>query len=65
MKDKYKTDKGLSFLLAFGGYGGFYAHYSNSSFRICLGWIGITIFFYDVEGSIGRILKERKTEADI
>ena len=36
--------KGLSITLCFGKYGGFHAYVSDMSWRICLGWVALTIY---------------------
>lgn len=42
-------NKGISFLIAVGSYGGFYAYKSKTSIRLCLGWIAFTLFPFDLE----------------
>lgn len=58
---KKKTpSKGISFLLCFGRYGGFYIkrYKETGSLRICLGWAALTCFMYDVESAFDSLLKE-------
>ena len=40
---------GLTFMLSFGKFGGFYAKLDKEWFRICLGFVAFTIFFMDFE----------------
>lgn len=44
-----KRYKGLSFLIAIGKWGGFHASKSDASIHICLGYVGISLFFFDLE----------------
>ena len=36
--------KGTSITLVFGSYGGFYITFEEFAWRICLGWVAITIY---------------------
>lgn len=36
--------RGFSITLCFGKYGGFYARFTSFSWRICLGWVALTIY---------------------
>ena len=36
--------KGFSITLCFGKYGGFHAYFTDYSWRICLGWIALSIY---------------------
>lgn len=54
---KSETDKGVSILFVIGSYGGFHIQYSSSSFHICVAFVALTIFFYDVENRLYKILK--------
>ena len=56
-------NKGISFLICIGSYGGFDLHYSSSTLRICLGWISFMIFFYDVERGIQSILESKTNKS--
>lgn len=38
----------MSLILSIGKYGGFYI-YTKQSFRVCIGWIAITILFEDID----------------
>jgi hypothetical protein len=40
--------KGITFTLCIGKFGGFNIRIKNC-FRLCLGWIAFTIYFYDRE----------------
>ena len=44
-----KSTKGLSLMIAIGRYDGFHLHFKKKITYICIGVIGITIFYYDVE----------------
>lgn len=50
--------KGLSLTLCFGKYGGFYVYVSSTSWRICLGWMAVTLYFLDLEEFI-TVLRKR------
>ena len=52
--------KGISFLFVIGSYGGFFVTYKSSSFHICLGFLAMTIFFYDVENAMNNMMQESK-----
>ncbi|WP_299255347.1 hypothetical protein [uncultured Lacinutrix sp.] len=54
---KYKSTKGISFLICIGSYGGFHFTKSASAYHLCLGWIALTLFMYDVENKMAQILK--------
>lgn len=60
MKD-IKMD-GISFMLVIGRYGGFsiIKRKETGSLRICIGWIALAIYFYDVEVAVGKLVKETK-----
>lgn len=36
--------KGLSITLCFGKYGGFWAAFTSHQWRICLGWVALTVY---------------------
>jgi hypothetical protein len=46
---------GVSLMVVIGKYGGFYIHKGHGSFRICLGWIAITFFNYDIEDAFEKM----------
>ena len=45
---------GFSIMLVFGSWGGVYIIKGNSSFRICLGFVALTIFAYDLEKALEK-----------
>ena len=49
---------GLSFLFVAGSYGGFHVECTASAFHVCMAFIAFTIFFYDAENTIGRVLNK-------
>ena len=53
---KYKNSKGISFLLVCGSYGGFHFTKGKSSLHLCIGFIALTLFFYDVENALAKTL---------
>ena len=59
---------GLSITLVFGSYGGFHLLWQHSAFRICLGWVAFTIYGYDLENKVAKMLNKinqnRRTEGD-
>jgi hypothetical protein len=57
---KYISKKGVSFMLVAGNYGGFHISLSSSAFHFCIAFIAFTVFFYDVENAIGRVLEKEK-----
>jgi len=56
---KYKTDKGISFLIVIGSYGSFHFTNTKSAMHLCLGWLAITIFYYDIENAIAKTLLKK------
>ena len=49
-QNKIKTmtkTTGLSITLVFGKYGGFYVKFTSITWRICLGWVALTIYPQD------------------
>jgi hypothetical protein len=54
---KYKSTKGISFLICIGSYGGFHFTKNASAYHLCLGWLALTLFMYDVENKMAQILK--------
>ena len=46
MSKKYS---GISFLLSIGKYSGFYASKTDASIHLCFGWVGLSVFFFDME----------------
>lgn len=55
-----KSHKGFSFLMCFGGYGGFHFTFGSDALHLCLGCVAFTLFFYDVESAMSSILKNQK-----
>jgi hypothetical protein len=51
------TMKGLSFTLCFGSYGGFHAKFNAQFWRLCLGWVALTVYFCDLENYITYLRK--------
>ena len=51
--------KGITFTLALGSYGGFYAHVHKTNWRVCLGWVAFTIYFVDLENYIEILIREK------
>lgn len=48
--------KGFSITLCIGKYAGFYAKFSAVSWRICLGWIALTVYpTTDLEAYIDKL----------
>jgi len=39
----------VTIALSFGKYGGFYAHFSGAAWRVCLGWMALTVLFMDLD----------------
>lgn len=60
---KYKDDKGISFMMVIGSYGSFHFTLTKHSAHLCLGWVAFTIFFYDVENALAKML-EPKTKSN-
>jgi len=59
--NKYKNNKGISFLIVIGSYGGFHYTKEHPSYHLCLGFIAFTIFLYDVENVLAKnLLKSKK-----
>lgn len=56
--------RGLSFVLAFGKYGGFYGHVHSHSWRLCLGWVAFTIYpRTDIEAFIQHLRRKASPQA--
>ena len=53
----------MSLLICFGKYGGFHGTAHADAWHICLGWVGITVFWYDAEDALAKNLN-LKTEGD-
>lgn len=64
MENKYKSKKGISFLLVFGSYGGLHVTLGKSSFHVCIAFVAFTIFFYDVENALAMMLNEKDQETN-
>ncbi len=54
--NRYKSTKGISLLISIGSYGGFHLTKTKHSVHLGLAFVGITIFFYDVENKLAQIL---------
>ena len=63
IKKEYTT-KGLSLTLVFGKYGGVYFFSTSTSWRICLGWVALTIYFVDLEEFITSLKDKVKVLGD-
>lgn len=60
-----KLPKGFSFQINGGtSYAGFYIRFTKMSWRVCLGWLAITLFFYDVEPAITNMVKSAHKNED-
>jgi hypothetical protein len=56
-------EKGFSLQINGGTtYGGFYARFKRTSWRICLGWLAVSLFFFDVEPVLGRLAAAQRKE---
>lgn len=52
--------RGISITLCFGKYGGFNAKFNAYNWRLCLGWVALTIYPQtDLEAFIEHILNRR------
>ena len=61
-----QNPQGFTFTLCFSRYAGFHIFF-KPSFRICLGWVGITICLYDLEAALGLYISDindQKQRAD-
>lgn len=55
---------GITITLTIGKlYGGFYTRFTSISWRICLGWIALTIYFCDLEKALEDIDRMTKLKA--
>jgi hypothetical protein len=61
---QYRSKKGISLLFVLGSYGGFHKTITKHSWHICLGWIAFTVFWYDVESALSKILIEEKPDEE-
>jgi predicted membrane-bound mannosyltransferase len=52
-----QNPQGLTFTLCFSRYAGFHIFF-KPAFRICLGWVGITICPFDLEAAVGLHINE-------
>jgi hypothetical protein len=57
--------KGFSLQINGGGYGGIYVEFTKQSWRIALGWLAITLFFYDFEPVFHNLLKEAEAKEQL
>ena len=49
----------MSIILSFGKWGGVYAH-GGHSWRLCLGWVAITLLPEDIDDVLGDAVKYRR-----
>ena len=56
-KKDIKNINGISLSICIGSWGGVYAYKGESTLRLCLGWMAITLYLYDLENVIAKILK--------
>lgn len=59
-KGKYQNTTGISFLLVLGSWGGFHYTQESSAVHLCLGFVAVTVFFYDVENTLYNILNKKQ-----
>ena len=57
---KPKKNKGASLTLVIGAYGGFHLRYNKGSMGICLGWIALTFYPYDLENAMSKYFIKEK-----
>ena len=50
----------MSIILSLGRWGGVYVFYRGYSFRLCLGWVALTILPEDIDGVLDRLRAPRK-----
>lgn len=62
MRTNNKLPKGFSLQITGGKYAKFYASFTRMSWRICLGWIAVTLFFFDAEVAITDVLIKSNKE---
>lgn len=55
-KKKMKKD-GLSIMLVFGRWGGIHVTFDEIQFRICFGFVALTILFFDAEVFINNVIE--------
>jgi hypothetical protein len=41
-------------------FGGFHTNFTKHSWRVCIGYVAVTLFFYDVEPVLAKLIKESK-----
>lgn len=57
---------GLSFVINLGKWAGTYLYLSTRSVRLCLGFLAISIYFFDFESkAFAAMNKESKVEAEV
>lgn len=49
----------MTITLVFGSYGGFYVSFKNS-WRICLGWVALTVYFFDIENVLEDLIDKKQ-----
>lgn len=49
----------MSLAVSFGKWGGFYIS-KRSTWRVCLGWVAITYFPYDIDDILNELLEKAK-----
>ena len=50
---------GLSVTIIIGKYGGFYIFTSETTFRICLGFIAFTVYAYDLDKKMSDVMNKQ------
>jgi hypothetical protein len=54
-----KKNKGLTIMLVFGSYGGFYINFKDC-IRICFGWVAFTVYYFDMENILEKTFLTHK-----
>lgn len=52
--------KGLTFIICFGSYGGFRVEAGPWAYRVCIGWVSVSVALTDIEKVIDMLLSEIK-----
>lgn len=52
----------MTFAITFGKYAGFWVNFGRKSgmYRICLGWISIDLFLFEIDEIMGHVAKYKK-----
>ena len=53
---------GISASISFGHYGGFQIQFNKEFWRIVLGWVAVSICFFDLDFVFGMMLTEKVKE---